>query len=366
MNPSAKIYFPGLNGLRAIAAGIVLVIHIDQFTPVFGLTPISFKTGDMAGHAVTLFFVLSGFLITFLLLREKDLYTRIDLRKFYTRRILRIWPIYYLIIVLSLIAIPLVPTIWYKGPLWASTGLYIFMLANVAYQVNLTITTLVPLWSVGVEEQFYAIWPVLMNRSRTIWRALLLVIVIQFLIKMTARTLGYESLYLFLLNLRIECMALGGIGALLVYKQSPLCRWLYNPLLQIACWLFFFYSVLFQPFHIASAFDDDIYACIFLVLVLNVSSNPRTLVNLENRFFDSIGRVSYGIYVYHMLVIYLIAYVLKNHLPDGWLGYAIVYFVPISVTLLVSYLSFEFFESRFIKLKHNVSRVESRASRFST
>ena len=91
------VYLNGLNGLRAIAALFVLFSHIIQPEFINFGNPIRIRL-PMAQHGVTLFFVISGFLITFLLLLEKDK-TEIDIRNFYIRRILRIWPIYYLFII---------------------------------------------------------------------------------------------------------------------------------------------------------------------------------------------------------------------------------------------------------------------------
>ena len=94
-----KIHLPGLNGIRAIASLMVVLAH---FTQIFGITMgFSFYLYKDGGIAVTLFFVLSGYLITYLLLLEKHKFKKIDLKAFYLRRILRIWPLYYLIIILG-------------------------------------------------------------------------------------------------------------------------------------------------------------------------------------------------------------------------------------------------------------------------
>src|SRR5436190_23097005 len=102
-----RVYFKGLNGIRAIAVMIVIVFHIDQFIGLFGLKTFGFYETGMAAYGVNLFFVLSGFLITYLLLMEKSKFEKIDLRKFYLRRIFRIWPIYYLLIIVTVILIGL-------------------------------------------------------------------------------------------------------------------------------------------------------------------------------------------------------------------------------------------------------------------
>src|ERR1700740_1515785 len=94
-----KIYFPNLNGLRFIAAFLVIIHHTEQIKSmlhIHSLAKISFvaKAGK---YGVILFFVLSGFLITYLLLAEENTFKKISIRQFYIRRMLRIWPLYFLI-----------------------------------------------------------------------------------------------------------------------------------------------------------------------------------------------------------------------------------------------------------------------------
>src|SRR5687768_10044625 len=109
---SKTIYFPGLNGLRAIAALAVVVSHITRELGSFNLDPYIFseqKNGTihglpLAGYGVSIFFVLSGFLITYLLQAEKEK-QEIDIKKFYIRRILRIWPLYYLYLFVAVLAL---------------------------------------------------------------------------------------------------------------------------------------------------------------------------------------------------------------------------------------------------------------------
>ena len=103
MENSKSNYFNGLHGLRAIAAISILISHVSQPEySNFSTSILKIKTGF---DGVTLFFVLSGFLITFLLLNENKK-SKIDVKKFYFRRILRIWPLYFLITILGLFILP--------------------------------------------------------------------------------------------------------------------------------------------------------------------------------------------------------------------------------------------------------------------
>ncbi len=104
MKKIEKVYFPGLNALRFIAASAVIITHIELLKGFFGLksfwqNPLLYNLG---GLGVYFFFVLSGFLITYLLLKEKTVLNDIKIKNFYIRRILRIWPLYFFILILGL------------------------------------------------------------------------------------------------------------------------------------------------------------------------------------------------------------------------------------------------------------------------
>ena len=108
MSNSHKIYFPGLNALRFFAAYFVLLHHGETIRAKFGMPNFEaysfFRNGMIA---VSFFFVLSGFLITYLLLDEIQRTHDVSIKKFYIRRVLRIWPLYYLLIFIGLAIVPL-------------------------------------------------------------------------------------------------------------------------------------------------------------------------------------------------------------------------------------------------------------------
>jgi peptidoglycan/LPS O-acetylase OafA/YrhL len=104
-------YFLNLNGLRFIAASTVVIHHVEQTKDLYGFKNyFGNATVQLIGSmGVTLFFVLSGFLITYLLLQEKAVHQTVQLGKFYMRRVLRIWPLYYLVVLLGLFVFPHLP-----------------------------------------------------------------------------------------------------------------------------------------------------------------------------------------------------------------------------------------------------------------
>ena len=104
-----RIHFNNLNGLRFLAALMVVICHIEQNKKGFLLPNLRALVKHLGVLGVDLFFVLSGFLITILLLKEKEIFKKIEYKKFYLRRILRIWPLYYLVVILSLFVLPNIP-----------------------------------------------------------------------------------------------------------------------------------------------------------------------------------------------------------------------------------------------------------------
>jgi peptidoglycan/LPS O-acetylase OafA/YrhL len=363
-----KVYFPGLNGIRAIAAMIVIFFHIDQFSYYFQLPSIGFYRTGMAGYGVTLFFVLSGYLITNLLLLEKQEFNRIDLRKFYLRRIFRIWPIYYLIIIASIFIIIFVPDIIKVGPenLLTTLLLYSLLLSNIGFGLGLGFTTISPLWSIGVEEQFYLFWPVIINKSSKVLRSLFLILFIYLTFKFVFRIFENGIIYNIISLSSFSCMAIGGIGAYLVNSKSKYLSFVFNPISQIMAWSLFLVSIAFKPLHFFSFIDKEINSLIYIVLIVNVSANKKTIINLENKVFDFVGKISYGIYIYHMVILVLLSNVLnyfRLKLTPGVIGYFYMYFLVLVTTIIVATISYNYFESYFLKLKLNYSKIKSVNSR---
>ena len=165
--PKAKVYFPGLHGLRFFAAMMVVFSHVELMKDYHGYPNLYssnlaiYESGRMG---VTLFFVLSGFLISYLLLTERKVTGSISVKKFYGRRILRIWPLYYLLVFLTFIVLPritffAVPKYSALMPeyFWYTLLLYVFLLPQVALSIFEPVPFAEPLWSIGVEEQFYLV-----------------------------------------------------------------------------------------------------------------------------------------------------------------------------------------------------------------
>ena len=361
-----KIYFPGLNGVRAIAASIVIFFHINSTMWFFGTTPINYfeKREEMSRHAVVLFFVLSGFLITYLLIKEKEKFKRIDIRKFYIRRVLRIWPVYYAAIFFALLLIPAGVYDNSVGYSIQTIALYALFIPNFAMMAGYMLPTISPLWSVGIEEQFYAVWPLILNRTKNIFIFLIVFLLGYVALKVVLLAVGqvWSPFSISLNFFSYDTLAIGGIAAWLHAHQKKVLLYLYNPVLQVFCWLFFAGSIILGPWNVHYIINKEIYSVVYAILILNIATNPVSLLKLNGKIFDHLGKISYAMYVFHPFVILLMAIPLKYvipHIPYKPLQFIAIGLVVVPVTVVLSHLSFIYFESRFLKLKGRFSKIDS-------
>ncbi len=358
------LYFPNLNGVRFIAAFWVIVHHIEQFKEKFGFINHQFSTRfvRMIGPlGVFLFFVLSGFLITSLLLVEKERTKTIDIASFYMRRVLRIWPLYFLTVILGLFILPKIPflnipdeTIFIRENFTEKIILYLFILPNVVTGVFKHIPYLSQNWSIGVEEQFYYFWPWVIRQTKT--TRLLLVMIIFFLFFYFLRSLTvlympeigwWKYLNEFIKSLRITCMILGAIGAYFTYfhANSQVIKLIFLKITQLTLY-FSLIVLLFLGVYI-KGINQEFYALIFTLILMNLAKNPKSILNLENPVFDYLGKISYGMYMYHTIAVVIGVKIAMNFQQSNWVSYPITYLLTISI----SALSYQYFEKPFLRIK---------------
>jgi peptidoglycan/LPS O-acetylase OafA/YrhL len=361
----SPVHLPGLNGIRAIAAFLVLTLHVDVFSPYFGLKPIGIGTNGSAKYPVILFFVLSGYLITYLLADEKASHGHVSVGKFYARRALRIWPLYYLLLIVAavLVATGALTTVRDAGTTFLFWGL---LLPNVGAVLDYNIFPLSPFWSIGVEEQCYLIWPTVINRSRSVARGLLVVFLawgaLKLLLRLTEDGVAYsvarESPY--------GCVLIGGLAAALVRMPSPrLRRFLFAPATQAFAWLAFAYGMIKAPLHAFTVFDFELNAIVYAVIIVNVSANPRTLISLEQRVFDYVGRRSYGLYMLHFPWLALMAFLVRDvahvSMPLTAAGYAAYYGIAAGGAIVLAAASYRWVELPFLRQKRAFAVIETAA-----
>jgi peptidoglycan/LPS O-acetylase OafA/YrhL len=338
-------WFPGLNGLRFLAAAIVVLMHIHNNMGISGLAqlpawPILFK----GLYAVSFFFVLSGFLITWLLLREQQRMHSIAIKKFYLRRIFRIWPLYFIVIAAGLffywrVAPALHLAFESDYPHGLGVLLYAFFLANLMNSIYHVGGMLHVTWSVAVEEQFYLFWAPLVKRCQRRLPALILTVTMLSLAANMLNTLNIfhlgKGMQSFVGTLQFHYMGFGAGFAWLLHKHRD--RLLAHPFFHSPALQVFFLLLIGAFFFL---YNKNVWgelllpvplACLFGWLIINVSSNPRRILNLDNRPLNYLGKISYGVYMYHMPMVYAIAFLFKRM---AWTGSAGWYYFPAYFTLV--------------------------------
>lgn len=361
-----KIYLPGLNGIRAIAALSVVFSHINNRLDYYKLP--KGKLLDLANFGVTIFFTLSGFLISYLLLKEKEKTGTINIKKFYIRRILRIWPLYfiYLLIVLLLNGIASVqwPILFVLLMIPNLRNSFAGVTSIAVGSKNLTFMV-GHYWSLGVEEQFYVFWPWVIKKSKKLLPLLILFPLLFLLVKVVLRLFDAPTGIITFFNYtRFGCLAIGALGAYLYFnKSSKFNYWFTKKELEICAWLLLL-VVAFNKFHITSIIDHEIIAVVTLIIIVNQISNPKRTINLENKAFDFLGKISFGIYVYNPLVIYLMAFIINPlAIENALFKQILIYITVVPVVILTAYLSYHYFEKIFLRVKYKYAIIESASSK---
>ncbi len=369
-----KIYFPNLNGLRFIAALLVIIHHLEQLLSAFGLknywdNPVIESIG---GLGVELFFVLSGFLISYLLFTEEQRTSTISIKDFYIRRVLRIWPLYYLIGFLAFFLLPNISM--FNIPVWGdqlsanfdlSLLLYILFLPNLLLAgYGIVVPYASQSWSVGVEEQFYLIWPIIMKFFKHKLVALLLVIFgylfFQFLgFRIIKHYITWSSeldlIRAFWGSFHIQCMAIGGIYAYLFYKKHRILKFILHPVTFIFITFLTIIMILFS-LHVPYI-SRELFALLFGCIIVNLASDKQKGLFLENRLFNYLGKISYGLYMFHVIAIVISINIFQyyNMLHSHFL----LLITSILITISISSVSYYLIEKRFISLKARYSKVIS-------
>jgi len=361
-----KIYLPGLNGIRAIAALFVLFSHVNSRFDYF-LLPKG-KQLDLSIFGVTIFFTLSGFLITYLLLKEKEINGIINMKSFYMRRILRIWPLYFGYLLITVLVNGIDSVKWpflfilfiipnFRNSFAGVTNIGIGS-ANLSQMVG-------HYWSLGVEEQFYAFWPWIIEKSKRLLLFLIVFPLFFILLKVVLRISNAPSGIITFFNYtRFGCMAIGALGAYLYFNKNNKFKQLFEKKwIEASAWLLLLIVAL-NKFHITSIIDHEIISIVTLVIIINQIGNPNKMLNLENKVFDYLGQISYGLYIFHPLVIYWMSFLINQiGIENKSLKQFIIYLTVFAGTVIIAHFSYHNFEKRFLKLKTRYTTIQTAPSK---
>lgn len=371
MSPSSKkiphIYFNNLDALRFFAAFAVILFHFSK--DILGRTDpeqlsaiqkMFFVVADKGDLGVNFFFVLSGFLITFLILHEQKHRGTFNLKYFLIRRTLRIWPLYFIIVLIGFVIFPYVIDGYQTthDPL-----MYILFLANfdeINHGLNDGVNFLTSPWSVAVEEQFYLFWGVLMlllfQLKKVSWPTLLIILyLVSFIFRWQhwddERLLYYHTLAVFQ-----DIITGAFIGWSLFNKSAwletikTLPKFMVTVLYLLGFGLCIFKNKLFIDEWIV--LERFVLSSFFAFIILDQIRGDHSLVKLGRiELFNFLGKISYGLYLYHLVVMYLLV---DGMIPTNEVDLmnAVLYGITaVTVTILVAGLSYYLIEKPLLKLK---------------
>lgn len=339
-------YFKNLDGLRALAALAVMVAHFFG-TERIPNSPTLVKLTQMGNSGVSLFFVLSGFVITRILLNtvKGEKY----FMNFYGRRTLRIFPLYYF----SLLCYNYVPYLLGIKPLgdFHKQWYHYVYLQNFARTFGWDSDGPGHFWSLAVEEHFYLIWPTLVLLAYTVNKnRLLLISFFIMLFSLVLRFLmlnnGYEiDVFTFT---RIDQLALGCILAIMEYKG--ILEKMNNKLFLLAIVFgvgFVGVSSTFGYFYL-NLFKHNAYGLLYFGIIgycLTTDSSKFFNVFLTSSPMQYLGKISYGLYIWHILAILLLEHYMKT------INLTVDFSIMVVLTIIFSTASYYLLELKFLTLK---------------
>ena len=345
---------PQLDGLRAYAVLAVLLHHLFEARVLPSVLSLGWGT-----LGVRLFFVLSGFLITGLLIRARDeveasgVPRRVVLGHFYLRRALRIFPIYYLVLVLTLIWGP--PDAHEQLP-WLATYTYNLWISHLGRYPGY----FSHFWSLCVEEQFYLLWPFVVmfapRRHVPFWAVAMIVAAPVYRVLALIGDINGVAFYT-LTPSSLDALGMGALLATCTHGRpasrvlEKRLRWGSTALVAASVLLWWQSPRLFKVLY------ETLLAMIFAWLVAGASRGfvGWARIGLQARPIVYLGKISYGVYVYHLLMLYVVPFLFQKlgiALPDDEVARFLLYS---GITIAVASVSWVAFEAPINRLKRHVS-----------
>jgi peptidoglycan/LPS O-acetylase OafA/YrhL len=355
-------HYPALDGLRGIAILAVFFSHFGGGHSIANPLVHAWSViADAGWMGVDLFFCLSGFLITGILVDTSKAAHRV--KNFYARRALRIFPLFYGVLVIFLLLTPVLHLHWQRGHL-----LYFLYLGNMVPLIAPALFSpgprmgLTHLWSLAVEEQFYMLWPFvvwIMPNRRKLMRLSVVIVVAVFFLRLALVMHHVDPFIIYsMLFTRADSMICGAILALLV--RGPSARTLpvhwvlpLSALCTLALFLAAHSSLHESP--LMSSIGYSVIAILSSCLVYCAWLEEHWIARIANhsvlRFF---GRYSYGLYIYHgFLIAFLLPWIVpfQRTFRSPALGGAVFLMAALGLTVTLAVLSYHLFEAPLLGLK---------------
>jgi peptidoglycan/LPS O-acetylase OafA/YrhL len=354
-------YIKGFDGLRAFSIIMVFCTHLgfmDNISDPILDARLSMLCSGTVG--VNIFFVLSGFLITRILLKEKSLTGKISFRNFYIRRFLRLLPP----LILFYTTLSFLMSFGFIKPQWIGLTLSVFYLYNFV-PTRYYSGELGPMWSLAVEEQYYIFWPVIVAFFRKyIPFFVVSIIILCFLARVYLPLMSIHhngkvyplNTYSYLDRWFLPAVApimIGAVFSYIEFTREEKFRFLFaGKYLFLVIAICTFFMPAYMPILILYKFGYEIellQLCSVVILLIWVLFNQTSLLAgfLEFKPIAYVGKISYGLYVYHALFI---------RTGRGDLFFQ-KYPLNIFLTIGVAVLSYEFYEKKILRFKRKFSAV---------
>jgi peptidoglycan/LPS O-acetylase OafA/YrhL len=363
----SHVYFQHLDVIRFFAAFMIVILHAYEawrgwfgeigilsggtYTELTASGQLIDQFIKNLGIGVDVFFLISGFLITYILLEEKKQYGRIAIGKFMMRRTLRIWPLYFLLIA---IAPMLVNWVDAEHPNYLANA---FFVGNFDTMSNQTWSyPFAHFWSICIEEHFYLVWPFVISFIPIKRLPIVFVSIILFSISYRIYAYSYADAPWYSLFLhtfaRIDVLVIGALGAWF-YSRKKFTVFVpktlrYMIILFLICYLCIDSYVLWDSVF-AAGFKKLVYVSLIAILLLDFNFNDRFKHLLKPRSkIHYLGKVSYGIYMYSnlLLIIIIKKIMLTNESSNIWVFGSLV----LVLSLVIPIISYELIEKRFLGL----------------
>ena len=360
----SKLYFPQLDSIRGMSFIAIFLYHTLRIAgKQFFLSDFIHYLFTNLPLAIDVFFILSSFLLTWLGLSEYKKRNNFSFKNYFTRRILRIWPLYFFILFLAFLIFPIIAGLFHFEMSLPNAWYYVFFIANF-YTVE-HVFFLKFLWTISVEEQFYLLWGLCL---RFFYKKLLLIIAILMLtsILFSVYTINAHFGNYFNTLTYLFDFSSGGLAAILIFRKDRIIHWLGNlsRLGSVAfySYLLFHFILLYFLNNNTTGVANDLTALIsrylfIIYIALFISeqmvNNSRTRIFEKNRFLIFTGKLSYGLYCFHGITITFTNLLLARFEISNWI-LVIIYF---SINYLIASISYFYLETPFLKLKAKWRRV---------
>lgn len=374
----ANHYWPELDGIRTLAFLLVFISHVGALPEVNLLHPL--VTGynllvKWGWIGVDLFLVLSGFLITILLLIERKTYGTIALKYFLIRRMLRIWPLYYLVLVLGVLILPAFH--------WMDIGFYsqafrimvetyllpyIFFLGNIALSVKIIAISpmIVSLWTASMEEQFYLIWGSMLRWISKTMHLIAIIIILLFVAIITRFYLQAHSTshtpYYYNTITHMDSLLVGSLAAFCWVRFEEIIKSLSNILLALSLIIITSIVIYLPPIfdnQPSIVFAMTTISIAWTFFLLSVLSTPWLQKIFSLRYIAKLGKITYGMYLLHYPILITCLSVSRSHLfahCSELLKWNFNFFTTLALTVSAAMLSWQYFERPFNLLRKDFSR----------